>query len=66
MNTQKQPLPRRDFLRRTHVWRWLRRGLTWGLALLLVLNVAGVLLTARHVAVEWEPIVTTELGATCV
>ncbi len=41
------------------IWRWLQRGLAWGLVLLLALDGMGILLTARPVPVEWEPIITT-------
>ena len=33
-------------LHRTRAWRWLWRGLAWGLVLLLILDVVGIFLTA--------------------
>jgi hypothetical protein len=50
-------------LRRSRVWRWLRRMLVGALVVLLILDAVGVLLTAFPAAIEWEQVSTTGFPA---
>ena len=45
--------------RRTRAWRPVMRATCWSLVAFLALDGLGVLLTARPVTVDWEPIITS-------
>ncbi len=56
----RKPLAR---LRRTRAWRLAAQTFRWTLVTLLALDGIGLLLTARSVKVEWEPILTSGFPA---